>query len=29
MKVQGAIALDELDPDDRLAFDQERDQYLW
>ena len=29
MKVQGAIALDELDPDDRLAFDEERDQYLW
>ncbi|MDQ2097218.1 MAG: XisI protein [Tychonema bourrellyi B0820] len=29
MKVQGAIELDELEPDDRLAFDEERDQYLW
>ncbi len=29
MAVQGTIVLEELDPDDRLAFDEERDQYLW
>jgi XisI protein len=29
MTVKGAIALDELEADDRLAFDEERDQYLW
>ena len=29
MTVKGAIALNELEPDDRLAFDEERDQYLW
>ncbi len=29
MAVQGTIALDQLEPDDRLAFDEERDQYLW
>jgi XisI protein len=29
MTVKGTIALNELEPDDRLAFDEERDQYLW
>jgi len=29
MTVQGAIALDELEPEHRLAFDEERDHYLW
>ena len=29
MTVPGAIALDELEPEHRLAFDEERDQYLW
>ena len=29
MTVKGALALDELESDNRLAFDEERDQYLW
>ena len=29
MTVKGAIALNKVEPDDRLAFDEERDQYLW
>ena len=28
MTVQGAIVLDELEPEHRLAFDEERDHYL-
>ena len=27
--VKGAIGLDELETDNRLAFDEEQDQYLW
>jgi hypothetical protein len=27
--VKGGMALDELETDSRLAFDEERDQYLW
>ena len=29
MTVQGAIALDELEPEHRLTFDEERDNYIW
>lgn len=29
MTVNGAVALDDSEADDRLAFDEERDQYLW
>jgi hypothetical protein len=29
MTVKGVIVCDELDADVRLAFDEERDQYLW
>ena len=27
--VKGGMALDELETDSRLAFDEKRDQYLW
>lgn len=29
MTIKGSITLDELETDERLAFDEERDQYLW